>query len=70
MTAAERKARGVRDLPGSLMEALDLARGSQLLKKALGEHVFTKFIENKTIEWDRFRSAVTSYELEQYLPIL
>jgi len=70
MTVSERRARGVKDLPGSLMEALDLARGSQLLKKALGEHVFTKFIENKTIEWDRFRSAVTSYEIEQYLPIL
>jgi glutamine synthetase len=40
------------------------------VKDALGDHVFTKFLENKRIECDKFRIQVTKYELERYLPML
>lgn len=70
MDEAERAKRGIDALPGSLIEALELAKGSGLLRKALGEHVFAKFMANKAIEWDRFRSQVTDWEVEKYLPIL
>ena len=40
------------------------------MREALGEHVFTKFIENKKIEWDQYRIRVTGYEIERYLPVL
>ena len=43
---------------------------SQLVRKALGDHVFDSFIKNKQIEWDQYRSQVTGYELKKYLPIL
>jgi len=43
---------------------------SKLVRKALGEHVFEAFLENKKIEWDKFRTQVTDYELKTYLPIL
>jgi glutamine synthetase len=70
MTDAEKSARGIKTLPDSLSSAIDLTQGSGLVQEALGEHVFTKFIENKRIEWDRHRIRVSAYELESYLPIL
>jgi len=70
MNADERKKHGIDSLPGSLMEAVDLTAGSKLVRDALGEHVFEKFIENKRIEWDNYRTYVTDYELNEYYPIL
>jgi glutamine synthetase len=70
MSDEERKARGIESLPGSLIEAIEITEKSELVKKALGEHVFTNFIENKRIEWDNYRRQVTGYELETYLPVL
>ena len=66
----ERAKRGIQMLPGSLPEAIELAQGSSLLRRALGDHVFESFIENKRIEDDRFRKAITDYELKTYLPLL
>jgi glutamine synthetase len=70
MSAAEREKRGIKQLPGSLYEAIQLTEQSKLVREALGDHVFTHFIENKKVEWDQYRIQVTSYELEKYLPIL
>jgi len=70
MTEEERERRGIGTLPGSLWEAIQLTEKSELVKKALGDHVFDAFIENKKIEWDQYRSQVTEYELKRYLPIL
>lgn len=66
----ERKARGIESLPGSLIEAIEFAEKSEVVRKALGEHVFTNFIENKKIEWNNYRRYVTDYEINTYLPIL
>ena len=68
MTREERMARGVKTLPSSLGGSLALAEESELLPEALGEHVFTSFIENKTREWEKYRQHVTDYEVSHYLP--
>lgn len=70
MSEADRQARGIRMLPGSLNEAIAAAEHSDLLRRALGDHVFESFITNKHIEWDTYRRQVTDYELKRYLPIL
>lgn len=70
MSEEERKAKGIENLPGSLIEAIEITEKSELVRKVLGEHVFKNFIENKKIEWDNYRKQVTSYELKTYLPIL
>jgi glutamine synthetase len=70
MSPVEREKRGIGTLPASLHDAIEVAKSSELVKKALGEHTFTKLIENKTIEWDKYRTQVTAYELEEYLPVL
>ncbi|MFB0527022.1 MAG: glutamine synthetase family protein, partial [bacterium] len=66
----EKETQGIKVLPGSLIEAIQITEKSQLVKKTLGEHIFNKFIDNKKIEWDRYRTQVTDYELQKYLPIL
>ncbi len=70
MTEAERQELGIGTLPGSLDEAIALAENSDLVRETLGEHIFGKLIENKKIEWERYRMQVTGYELEEYLPVL
>jgi len=70
MTPAERAARGIEMLPGSLIEAIEVAEKSSFLREALGDHVFESLIANKRIEWERYRRHVTDFELREYLPIL
>lgn len=66
----ERVELGIDALAGSLNEAIACMRGSELVRRALGDHIFDKFIENKQIEWDAYRSQVHQYEIDRYLPIL
>jgi len=70
MSSAERKKRGIGTLPMNLFEAVTMTENSELVRKALGDHVFASFIQNKKIEWDQYRVQVTEYELKKYLPIL
>lgn len=70
MTAQERIDRKIDSLPGTLGEAIAAAENSELLREALGDHIFGKFIDNKKIEWQDYCSSVTDYELDRYLPIL
>ncbi|HOC39751.1 MAG TPA: glutamine synthetase, partial [Thermodesulfobacteriota bacterium] len=70
MSDSDRKKNGIRSLPGSLAEAIEETEKSELVRKALGNHIFEKFIENKKIEWDRYRTHVSKFEVENYLPIL
>ncbi len=70
MTEKERKKYKIESLPGNLYEAIQVTEKSALVKEALGEDLFYKFIDNKKIEWDRYRAQVTDYELQQYLSIL
>ena len=42
---------------------------SELVRDALGDHIFNKFVENKRIEWDRYRTHVSQYEIDKYMPI-
>ncbi len=70
MNPAERKAHGITDLPGNLYAAILTTEKSELVREVLGDHVFNKFIENKIIEWDKYRTHVSQYELDKYLPTL
>ncbi len=70
MKPDERKALGIELLPEDLWEAIQVTEKSELVRKALGDHVFTNFIENKKIEWDNYRAQVTDLELKMYLSVL
>jgi glutamine synthetase len=66
----EREKMGITSLPSDLGEAIREAENSELLQKALGEHVFTRLLNVKREEWEEYRVQVTPYELQKYLPIL
>lgn len=70
MSSTEREKAGIQTLPLDLSQAIERAEHSDLLRNALGDHVFEKFIANKKIEWANYRAQVTGYELDQYLKIL
>jgi glutamine synthetase len=70
MTEDERTRRSIGTLPSNLLLATLLTEKSELVRKALGEHIFSAFIQNKKIEWDQYRPQVHQYELDKYLPIL
>jgi glutamine synthetase len=61
---------GIVSLPGSLYEAIQVVSKSSLVKETLGDHIFEKFIENKKVEWDRFRTHISQFEIDSYLPLL
>jgi len=67
MTAAEMEAENISVMPGSLKEAIEVLRANPIAENTLGSHIFRKYIEAKEKEWDRFRTAVTDWELNEYL---
>jgi glutamine synthetase len=70
MTDDERREAGITNLPEDLPEAIHLAENSKVLRDALGDHVHEFLIRNKKAEWGAFKSYVSPFELERYLPIL
>ena len=70
MTAEERQKQGIGSMPESLGEALHHFKQSKLMHDSLGPHIFENFAVVKQREWDSFRSFVTKWELERYLPKL
>ena len=66
----ELRARGITSLPEDLSDAVREMERSELVAEALGEHVFDEFLRNKRLEWQEYRSYVSPFELERYLPQL
>jgi glutamine synthetase len=70
MDDAAQKRAGISSLPGSLFEAVQELENSDLVRETLGDHIFNQFVANKKIEWNRYRTHVTDYEIQNYYPIL
>ena len=70
MSDEERAKERIKTLPGSLIEAIALTKRSELMREALGDHIFNNFITSKLVEWDRYRVNVTEWELKEYLSVL
>ncbi len=67
MTAAEKVEAGIASLPANLLEAIQELKANPIAKESLGEHILGKYVEGKEKEWDAFRTAVTDWELDNYL---
>jgi len=70
LSAKQRLDLGVDNLPDNLKEAIDVFKASPLMKEVLGDHIFHKFIDLKTQEWDSFRTSVTEWEIKKYINII
>ncbi|MDQ3937724.1 MAG: glutamine synthetase family protein [Chloroflexota bacterium] len=67
MTDERIREMGIRELPGTLSEALDELEADEVIREALGEHIFSHFVEAKRQEWEEYRSQVTAWEVDRYL---
>ncbi len=64
LTPEQRRERGIVSLPETLGEAVDALAGSELVRKALGPHIFDRYVELKRAEWDEYRVQLTEWELK------
>ncbi|CAB4882645.1 unannotated protein [freshwater metagenome] len=58
---------GIDQIPTSLGDALKVMEGSELVKEALGDHIFEWFLRNKRNEWRAYKAHVSSFEHDRYL---
>ena len=67
MTPEERRALSIDSLPASLYEALEELSKDEVIRDALGDHIYSRFVEAKLKEWDSYRITVHKWELDEYL---
>ncbi|WEV60925.1 type I glutamate--ammonia ligase [Streptococcaceae bacterium ESL0729] len=69
MTEEERKEAGITDLPSTLHNAVKALREDDVVKSAMGNHIYTNFVEAKRIEWASYAQYVSQWELDNYLEL-
>lgn len=67
MDKAERRAKGIENLPDTLEEALKEFQADPFVKEALGEHIYEKYLEGKLKEWEDYRTKISQWEIDEYL---
>ncbi|EOA09173.1 type I glutamate--ammonia ligase [Pediococcus acidilactici] len=67
MNVQERHEEHIQDLPSTLHNALKEFEKDDVMRKALGDHIFQSFLEAKKLEWASYRQEVTQWERDQYL---
>ena len=70
LSKLDREKHGIDHLPESLGHAISLMSESELLKETLGEHIFENFLHVKRQEWEEYRTRITKWEIDKYLPVL
>ena len=67
MTADRVAAKGILEMPGSLGEAVEAMEQDEVIAEALGDHVYSHYIEAKREEWLEYKTQVTEWERDRYL---
>lgn len=67
MSREERESIGILNLPENLKDAVKELKKDEVIKAALGEHIFAKYVEAKNQEWDAYRKTVHEWEIKKYL---
>ena len=70
LTREDREQMGIANLPENLKDAIKELKKDDVIKEALGEHVFKMFVQAKSKEWDEFRTHITEWEIAKYLETL
>ncbi len=68
-TDEDLKRRNIPTLPATLGEAIDEMERDEVVRSALGDHVFERLIEAQRSEWDDFRRHVSTWERDRYLEV-
>ncbi|HFE9397505.1 TPA: type I glutamate--ammonia ligase [Streptococcus agalactiae] len=69
MTVEERRQAGIVDLPSTLHNALKALEEDEVVKAALGTHIYTNFLDAKRIEWASYATYVSQWEIDNYLDL-
>ncbi len=67
MSYRERRHFRIDDLPRDLHEALEYLEKDDVVRAALGDHIYERFVEAKQREWQEYIGRVSEWELERYL---
>ncbi|MGH7567771.1 MAG: type I glutamate--ammonia ligase [Gemmatimonadales bacterium] len=67
MSFRERRKYRIDELPRDLHEALDQLEQDDVVRDALGAHIYERFVEAKREEWQEYIERVSEWELERYL---
>jgi glutamine synthetase len=67
MSQREKRRLKITQLPANLDEALGFFEKDSVLEDALGDHIFSHFINNKRQEWADYIKEIHAWELERYL---
>jgi glutamine synthetase len=67
MTQQQKQELNITQLPSSLNEALKNFQQDEVMREALGEHIFQNFVRAKQNVWREYCAQVHSWELEMYL---
>jgi glutamine synthetase len=70
LTPDERATAGIEQLPETLGEAIEILAESELVKRALGDHIFPRYVDLKREEWEDYRIQLSKWEMDRYLPVL
>lgn len=67
MSYRERRKFRIDDLPRDLHEALDFLEKDPVIREALGEHIYERYLDAKREEWQGYLGKVSEWELDRYL---
>ncbi len=67
MDASERKKAGIKDLPDTLLAAVENLETDDVITKAISKRIADTFVEAKKLEYQSYRASVSKWEIEQYL---
>lgn len=67
MSGREKKRLKITELPESLCAALDCMEKNDVVRDALGEHVFNHLLLNKRREWEQYIEVIHPWEVDRYL---
>ena len=67
MSFRERRKFRIDELPRDLHEALEFLAKDEVIRAALGGHIYERFVEAKEGEWHEYIGQVSEWERERYL---
>ncbi|HHY76505.1 MAG TPA: type I glutamate--ammonia ligase [Firmicutes bacterium] len=69
LNGLDREKLGIASLPASLEEAVEEMLRDEVIVSAIGEHIISRFVDAKRIEWDTYRMQIHEWELDKYLSV-
>jgi glutamine synthetase len=67
MSHREKRRLRIDELPADLREAVRFLKKDPLMREALGDHIFSHFVEAKLTSWNEYSATVHAWEIDRYL---